>query len=245
MFFVGCLTYGWRRLWKRICFIWCATRKSGKCGLRKSGRIRFLIGSTYYSYKGDISKVADNIINRDFSTHSTVVNFKNTESFNPCPERATATTIALNSEKHPWWILNDSILLQCPENWVHIGLPCAFNPEFYRTSFALPLIISMAPSWQAVAHKPQPLHLSSSIWMIFRIISILSCCGCFLHLQAYYSILKPSCLFEFQQGESLCKNICLFCGTAPFLPGLPTMKFCPSCTASVQRKLILSISVDR
>ena len=35
------------------------------------------------------------------STHSTVVNFKNTESFNPCPERATVTTTALNSEKHP------------------------------------------------------------------------------------------------------------------------------------------------
>ena len=26
------------------------------------------------------------------------------------------------------------------------------------TSFALPLMISMAPSWQAVAHSPQPLH---------------------------------------------------------------------------------------
>ena len=116
------------------------------------------------------------------STHSTVVNFKNTESFNPCnpcPERATVTTTALNSEKHPWWILNDSILIQCPENWVHIGLPGVFNPEFYRTSFALPLMMSMAPSWQVVAHKPQPLHFSSSIWMIFRIISILSCCGCF------------------------------------------------------------------
>ena len=60
--------------------------------------------------------------------------------------------------------------------------------------------------------------------------------GCFLHLQVYYSILKPSCLFEFQQGGLLCKNICLFCGTAPFLPGLPTMRFCPSCTVSVQRK---------
>ena len=77
---------------------------------------------------------------------------------------------------------------------------------------------------------------SSSIWMIFRIISILSCCGCFLHLQVYYSILKPSCLFEFQQGESLCKNICLFCGTAPSLPGLPMMRSCPSCTASVQQR---------
>ena len=60
--------------------------------------------------------------------------------------------------------------------------------------------------------------------------------GCFLHLQLYYSILKASCMFEFQQGGLLCKNICLFCGTAPFLPGLPTMRFCPSCTASVQRK---------
>ena len=29
------------------------------------------------------------------STHSTVANFRSTESFNPCPERATATTIAL------------------------------------------------------------------------------------------------------------------------------------------------------
>ena len=29
------------------------------------------------------------------STHSTVVNFRSTESFNPCPERATATTTAL------------------------------------------------------------------------------------------------------------------------------------------------------
>ena len=77
---------------------------------------------------------------------------------------------------------------------------------------------------------------SSSIWMIFRIISILSCCGCFLHLHPYYSILKAACMFEFQQGGLLCKNICLFYGTAPFLPGLPTMRFCPSCTVSVQRK---------
>ena len=43
-------------------------------------------------------------------------------------------------------------------------------------------------------------------------------------------------MFEFQQGGLLCKNICLFCGTAPFLPGLLTMRFCPSCTVSVQRK---------
>ena len=92
---------------------------------------------------------------------------------------ALKSWIAINSEKHPWWIHNDSILIQCPENWVHIGLPGVFNPEFYRTSFALPLMMSMAPSWQTVAHKPQPLHFSSSIWMIFRIISILSYCGCF------------------------------------------------------------------
>ena len=78
---------------------------------------------------------------------------------------------------------------------------------------------------------------SSSIWMIFRIISILSCCGYFLHLHPYYSILKATCMFEFQQGGLLCKNICLFYGTAPFLPGLPMMRFCPSCTVSVQRKL--------
>ena len=77
---------------------------------------------------------------------------------------------------------------------------------------------------------------SSSIWMIFRIISILSCCECFLHLHPYYSILKAACMFEFQQGGLLCKNICLFYGTAPFLPGLPTMRFCPSCTVSVQRQ---------
>ena len=31
LFFVVCLTYGWRRSWKRMRFIWCATRKSGKC----------------------------------------------------------------------------------------------------------------------------------------------------------------------------------------------------------------------
>ena len=108
------------------------------------------------------------------STHSIVVNFRSTESFNPCPERETATTIALwrpslagwkmkcsmdlrriipplkpsprrlpsiltititaeskpkqngclplNSGKHPWWNLNYSILIQCPENWVHINI---------------------------------------------------------------------------------------------------------------------------
>ena len=44
-------------------------------------------------------------------------------------------------------------------------------------------------------------------------------------------------MFEFQQGGLLCKNICLFCGTAPFLPGLPTMRSCPSCTVSVQSKI--------
>ncbi len=42
-------------------------------------------------------------------------------------------------------------------------------------------------------------------------------------------------MFEFQQGGLLCKNICLFYGTAPFLPGLPTMRFCPSCTVSAAK----------
>jgi hypothetical protein len=28
----------------------------------------------------------------------------------------------------------------------------------------------MAPSWQALAHSPHPLHFSSSIFIIFRII---------------------------------------------------------------------------
>ena len=37
-------------------------------------------------------------------------------------------------------------------------------------------------------------------------------------------------MFEFQQGEHLCKNICLFCGAAPSLPGFAMMRFCPSCT---------------
>ncbi|MEE0525093.1 MAG: helix-turn-helix domain-containing protein, partial [Faecalibacterium prausnitzii] len=33
--------------------------------------------------------------------------------------------------------------------------------------------------------SPQPLHFSSSIWMIFRIISILSCCGCFFAVASF------------------------------------------------------------
>ena len=35
---------------------------------------------------------------------------------------------------------------------------------------AFPSIISMAPSWQAVAHRPQPVHFSSSILIICLII---------------------------------------------------------------------------
>ena len=36
-------------MWKRIRFIWCATGKSGKCWLRKSGRIRFPIACAVFS----------------------------------------------------------------------------------------------------------------------------------------------------------------------------------------------------
>ena len=34
-----------------------------------------------------------------------------------------------------------------------------------RTSLALPSTIARAPSWQAVTHRPQPSHFSSSIMM--------------------------------------------------------------------------------
>ena len=46
------------------------------------------------------------------------------------------------------------------------------SQKFSRISFAFPFMISMAPSWQALAHSPQPLHRSSSMTMIF--LSILS-----------------------------------------------------------------------
>ena len=39
-------------------------------------------------------------------------------------------------------------------------------------SLALPSTIVIAPSWQAFAHAPQPLHLFSSISIIFLIIII-------------------------------------------------------------------------
>ena len=106
------------------------------------------------------------------------MNFRNTESFNPCPEKVTAMTtvlwrpslvdwkmkcsmvlrkiilplkhfprplpitstititaesklkqngcLPLNSEKHPWWKVNYSILNRCPENWVHIKVQRLF-----------------------------------------------------------------------------------------------------------------------
>ena len=38
-----------------------------------------------------------------------------------------------------------------------------------KFGLSLPSMILMAPSWQALAHRPQPLHFSSSIWMIFLI----------------------------------------------------------------------------
>ena len=41
-----------------------------------------------------------------------------------------------------------------------------------RTSLALPSTMAMAPSWQAAAHRPQPLQSSSLILMIFRTISV-------------------------------------------------------------------------
>ena len=37
-----------------------------------------------------------------------------------------------------------------------------------RRSCALPSTMPIAPSWQADAHRPQPLHFSLSISMIFR-----------------------------------------------------------------------------
>ena len=43
------------------------------------------------------------------------------------------------------------------------------SQKLSRVSLALPFTISMAPSWQAAAQAPQPLHFSSSIWMILRI----------------------------------------------------------------------------
>ncbi len=49
---------------------------------------------------------------------------------------ALKSWIAINSEKHPWWILNDSILIQCPENWVHIVCPVLLIQNF--TAPALP-----------------------------------------------------------------------------------------------------------
>ena len=48
------------------------------------------------------------------------------------------------------------------------------SQKFSRTSFALPSTSSIAPSWHALAHRPQPLHFSSSIWMILRIMILAS-----------------------------------------------------------------------
>ena len=46
------------------------------------------------------------------STHSTVVNFRSTESFNPCPERVTAMTIALWKPSSADWKMKCSMDLR-------------------------------------------------------------------------------------------------------------------------------------
>ena len=59
-----------------------------------------------------------------------------------------------------------------------------------RTRTALPSTMSIAPSWQAFAQAPQPLHLSRSMWMIFLIIWIPPCIIPFL-IFVFLDFLNP------------------------------------------------------
>ena len=50
--------------------------------------------SQMYSFNGNNN--GDSCLSGDYtSTHSTAMNFRNTESFNPCPEKVTAMTTVL------------------------------------------------------------------------------------------------------------------------------------------------------